>query len=40
MPEEKQEKWLMKRPGLWIVGLVVGAVGLVHFADGFFMFFN
>jgi len=31
---------LMKRPGVWVVGLVVGAVGLVYFADGFFLFFS
>jgi hypothetical protein len=31
---------LMKRPAVWVTGLAVGAVGLVYFADGFFLFMN
>jgi len=29
---------LMKRKILWIVGSVIGAIGLVYFANGFFLF--
>lgn len=29
---------LMKHPGVWVVGLLVRAAGLVYFADGFFLF--
>ena len=30
---------LMKRKSIWIIGLATGAIGLVYFADGFFLFF-
>ena len=29
---------LLKKKPLWIAGLAVGAVGIVHFANGFFLF--
>jgi len=31
---------LMKKKPVWILGLVTGAVGLLYFADGFFLFLN
>ena len=30
---------LLKKRPLWWIGLAVGAVGLVYFADGFFLWF-
>jgi hypothetical protein len=30
---------LIKKPHLWIVGFIPGLVGLVYFANGFFLFF-
>jgi len=30
---------LIKRPAMWVVGLVFGAVGLVYSANGFWLFF-
>ncbi len=29
---------LMKQRMLWVIGLAIGAVGVVYFADGFFLF--
>ncbi len=29
---------LMKKPGVWVIGLVLGAVGVICFLNGFFMF--
>ncbi|MBF0330962.1 MAG: DUF4337 domain-containing protein [Candidatus Omnitrophica bacterium] len=31
---------LLKKRYAWIIGLVMGAIGLVYFANGFFTFFN
>ena len=31
---------LLKKKSSWIVGLVLGAIGLVYFANGFFTFFH
>jgi hypothetical protein len=29
----------MKRPAMWVVGLVFGVVGLTYMANGFFVWF-
>ena len=29
---------LLKKKPLWLAGLVVGAVGVVHFVNGFYLF--
>lgn len=29
---------LMKKKSLWVIGVAVGAVGVVYFADGFLLF--
>lgn len=31
---------LLKKPHLWIVGIVSGLVGIVYFINGFFLFFS